>query len=626
MSRLQVALVQPNFKIGGGSFVGYWLPYSVGCLWSYANQYEWVQNSFTLKDIIFKREQPSNVVDRLQDCKVVFFSNYMWNWEYNKHVAKSLKEQNPNILIIFGGPQVTNRPQEEKFFDNHPYVDSIVLGEGEEMFVDILTSINNNDPLKDVYEGGRLVDLDIPSPYLTGVFDDIIANNTGYVFNGTLETNRGCPFACTFCDWGSLTYAKIKKFPIPKVIQELTWMAENQIDYVTIADANFGVFTDRDMEVTEKLVDLQNEYGYPKVVDATWYKNSSDEILEIVKKFISSGFNRGLTLSVQSMDMDVLEEIKRRNMEMSDLKMIFDKCNREGIPSYTELILGLPLETFESWKTGLCEVIKAGQHNAIESWLAQMLENAHMNLPAEIEKHGITTVVVENYVSGFEEEDNIHEKVNLVTGTRYMPTPKFIDSWLYAWVINNFHNYGWSQAIARLIYEKNGIEYEQTYDMLFQACLEDEGVVGDLIRTAKAQITFYLETGRSDGPGILQGFSGHTLMWEAQSDFHKNDKAIKDFVKKHLTQKHCDIDSHMYQHLLQFQNDYTTAEDTVYPYWSNTGYNFYEYINGIDKELTPTKNNYQFDIAEQVKGEEYYNRLYFRRRQGWGKSIISQNT
>ena len=112
----------------------------------------------------------------------------MWNWEYNKHVAQELKQANPNIIIVFGGPQVTNRPQEEMFFDFHPYVDSIVLGEGEEIFVDILHSLLENEPLKDVYEGGRLLDLDIPSPYLTGVFDDIIANNEGYVFNGTLET------------------------------------------------------------------------------------------------------------------------------------------------------------------------------------------------------------------------------------------------------------------------------------------------------------------------------------------------------------------------------------------------------------------------------------------------------
>jgi hypothetical protein len=405
---------------------------------------------------------------------------------------------------------------------------------------------------------------------------------------------------------------------MPKVLQELTWMAENKIEYVTVADVNFGVFTDRDMEVTEKLVELQNEYGYPKVVDATWYKNSSDEILEIVKKFISSGFNRGLTLSVQSMDTDVLEEIKRRNMEMSDLTMIFDKCNREGIPSYTELILGLPLETFETWKAGLCEVIKAGQHNAIESWLAQLLENAHMNLPEEIEKHGITTVVVENYISGFEEEDNIPEKVSLVTGTKYMPKPKFIESWLYAWVVNNFHNYGWSQAIARVIYKRNGIEYEETYDKIFQACQDDTGIVGHLFLKAKQNISYYLETGKA------KGFSGHTLMWEAQKDFHMNDKVIKDFVNKHLTQQYCKLDSYMYSRLLDFQSNYTTAEEIYYPFESAPGFNFYEYINNIESKLETTQHSYQFNIAEDVKGDEYYNRLYFRRRQGWGKSIITQ--
>ena len=621
----KIVLVQPNFKIGGGSFTGYWLPYSVGCLWSYASQYSWVTDEFEVQDIIYKREAPDKLVDRIQDSTVVFFSCYMWNWEYNKFLAQQLKQLNPEVKIVFGGPQVTNRPTEEKFFLNHPYVDSISLTEGEESFLAILKAIKNNEPLQDIYEGDRLVDLEIPSPYITGVFDKIMAEaEPGDVWNGTLETNRGCPFACTFCDWGSLTYAKIKKFPMPKVLQELTWMAENKIDYVTIADANFGVFTDRDLEVTEKLVELQNEYGYPKVVDATWYKNSSDQILEIVKKFISSGFNRGLTLSVQSMDMDVLEEIKRRNMEMSDLSMIFDKCNREGIPSYTELILGLPLETFETWKRGICEVIKAGQHNAIESWLAQMLENSHMNLPEELKKHGITTVVVENYVSGFEEEDNIPEKVNLVTGTKYMPTPKFIDSWLYAWVINNFHNYGWSQAIARLIYKINGTEYEETYDKLYQACIDDTGKVGELFRRAKEQLTFYLETGRSDGPGILQGFSGHTLMWEAQKDFHYNDAEIKNFVREHLTQEYCNLDNVTYKHIVDFQTNYTTKDGTVYPYIMSPGFNFYEYINNIEQELVETQQQYKFDIAEDVTGDEYYNRLYFRRRQGWGKSLISK--
>ncbi len=374
-----ILLVQPNFRQGGDNFDSYWLPYSIACLWSYASQYDWVKNNFSVADIIFKRENPQSLVQRVSDVDLAFFSSYMWNWEWTKHLSQQLKQANPNIVIVAGGPQVTNKPDETSFFENHPYIDAISLNEGEQTFVEILKNIKEKKPLKKIYQGGRLDDLDIPSPYLTGVFDKILADNPDVQWNGTLETNRGCPFACTFCDWGSLTYAKIKKFPMPKVIQELTWMAEHKIEYVTIADANFGVFTDRDLEVTERLVELQNKYGYPKVVDATWYKNSSDEILEIVKKFIGSGFNRGLTLSVQSMDMDVLTEIRRRNMEISDLKLIFDKCNTEGIPSYTELILGLPKETFNSWRRGLCEVIEAGQHNAIESWLAQMLENAELN-------------------------------------------------------------------------------------------------------------------------------------------------------------------------------------------------------------------------------------------------------
>ena len=392
----KVLLVQPNFKIGLGSFVGYWLPYSVGCLWSYGNQFDVVNQNFELHDLIFRREDPDTLVERVKDSDIAFFSCYMWNWEYNKEIAHRLKAYNPEITIVFGGPQVTNRPEEEKFFDNHPYVDVISLNEGEETFVEILETFHNKEPLKQIYLGGRLDDLEIPSPYTTGVFDKIYKDNPDVVWNGTLETNRGCPFACTFCDWGSLTYAKIRKFPMPKVLQELVWMAEHKVDYVTIADANFGVFTDRDLEVTEELVKLQDKYGFPKVVDATWYKNSSDEILEIVKKFISSGFNRGLTLSVQSMDMDVLTEIRRRNMEISDLKMIFDKCNKENIPSYTELILGLPLETFNSWRRGLCEVIEAGQHNAIESWLAQLLENAHMNKPEEKEKERLVKGMKKN--------------------------------------------------------------------------------------------------------------------------------------------------------------------------------------------------------------------------------------
>ena len=619
MSKLQdVILLQPNFKIGFGEFTGYWLPYSVGCLWSFAMENSKYIDNFNLVDLIFRRENPDKLVDRISNLDAAFFSCYMWNWEYTKVVAAKIKRKFPKCKIIFGGPQVTHRPSDKMFFLHHPYVDSIVLGEGEEAFVEILASLNDGKDLDKIYRGNRLVDLDIPSPYLLGVFDKIIEENPGVFWNGTLETNRGCPFACTFCDWGSLTYAKIKKFPEPKVFQELEWMALNKMDYVTIADANFGVFYDRDMAFTKKLVELQNTYGHPKVVDATWYKNSSEKVLEIVKLFISSGFNRGLTLSVQSMDENVLETIKRRNMEMSKLKLIFDQCIKENIPSYTELILGLPNETYETWKRGICEVIEVGQHNAIESWLAQLLENAELNQPEQREEHGITTIVVENYITGHEEEDNIPEKVELVTGTKTMPQDDFIKSWLYSWMVNNFHNYGWSQAITRFLRKHKNYSYEYCYDLLFDRIRSDDGVVRRLYEETKQQITEYLETGETSGS------SGHTLMWDSQKHFHTNREEIINFVESVFTEEFCDINSDMMKELLDFQRHFTTEYGVSYPYQKTFNYNFHDYIADSEVGLHNSTHTHVIDISERVESlDEYLNRLYFRRRQGWGKSKIT---
>ena len=615
---LNLYLCQPNFRFGIAGKTGYWIPYSIGCLWSYASQFDDIKDNVALKDIIFRRENVDTLVDRLEDPDIIAFSCYMWNWEWSKEVAQRVKERYPKCKIVFGGPQVTDRPKEEEFFKHHPYVDTISLAEGELSFTDMLRNLINGKLIEKIYNYPRLTDLEIPSPYLTGVFKTILEDNPDVIWNGTLETNRGCPFACTFCDWGGLTYSKLKKFPEEKVLQELHWMAQNKMDYVTIADANFGVFLDRDMKFTEELVALQKEYGYPQVVDATWYKNSSEEIMEIVKKFISSGFNRGLTLSVQSMDMDVLEEIKRRNMEFSNLKHIFDICNREQIPSYTELILGLPKETFESWSHGLCEVIEMGQHNAIESWLAQLLENSHLNTPGQRAEHEIDTVVVKDYISGFEEEDGISESVTLVRGTKDMPMPKFIDSWLYAWMINNFHNYGWTQIISRFLRKYNGLTYLEFYNRLWVLIQEDDGFVKELFDKAKTQLTEYLDT------GIADGFSGHTLMWSAQSDFHEEPQKILEFVDKACSKEWLDLPDKYFSQLMKFQTFFVTHYQFEYPLKMEFGYNFMEYINDDNVELVKDQTEYSLDLLMPCDSkEEYLDRIYYKRRQGWGKVLIS---
>ena len=611
----RVLLVQPNFKIGVGSLQGYWLPYSVGCLWSYAKQYDFVNENFELADIVFKRENIDKLLERIEKIDLCFLSCYMWNWEYNKALAQEIKIKYPECRVIMGGPQVTDKP-DDSFFNRYNFVDTVCLTEGEETFVKILQTVIDNKPLERVYQGARLNDLEIPSPFLSGVFDDILANNPEYVFNATLETNRGCPFQCTFCDWGSLTYAKIRKFALEKVFAELEWMAKNKIDFVTVADANFGVFFDRDMAITDEILRLQKIYGFPKVVDATWYKNATEKVLQIVKKFTTGGFNRGMTLSVQSMDDNVLASIKRKNMEISSLKDIFQKCNKEGIQSYTEMIVGLPEETYDTWADGLCNIIEAGQHGAIESWLLQLLENAELNRQEQRELHGIQTVIAEGYVSGFEEEDNISENAELVVGTKYMPNEKMVESWLYSWMINNFHCFGWTQVYTRYAYT-TGVTYRSMYDKLLDAIKKDNDIVGTLYKQAKLNISYYLKHGKS------LNFDGHTMLWDAQKSFHVNRKKIIEFVDN-VFRNIINEDEDLFLELKKYQMNFTTDPYRSYPYESSYNYDFAEFFRAPNK-LIKKNITYRIDIAEKnLSTEEYISRLYYRRRQGWGKSIIEE--
>ena len=97
----------------------------------------------------------------------------------------------------------------------------------------------------------RIADLNtLPSPYISGVFDDLFDDR--YNFHAVWETNRGCPYACTFCDWGSATMSKVRTFPEDRLQKEIDWFADHRIQWIYGADANFGILP-RDETIAEWL-------------------------------------------------------------------------------------------------------------------------------------------------------------------------------------------------------------------------------------------------------------------------------------------------------------------------------------------------------------------------------------
>jgi putative methyltransferase len=487
-----VYLYAPNFISGIGSVTTVWLPYAVGAIWSYAVTNPRVKDNFNLAGFGILRDPVDQVVNSLDCPSICAFSNYVWNEQYNLHLSRVIKQRYPECTIIFGGPSIPNGEDDHRAWRaENSWIDITIRYEGEHAFQEVLLDILDGRPKRD-YVAQRLFDLDVPSPYLTGLFDDLVKDRR-HQYAMTFETNRGCPFACTFCDWGGLTYSKIKSFPLEKVFAEIEWAGKNGIEFVMLTDANFGVFPDRDRAIVQKLVETKRQYGFPQQLQTNWYKNSNQTILDIAQELTAEGLNRGLTLSVQSMNDATLTAIKRKNMRINDLSTLFQDCNRRQIPFYTELILGLPEETLDSWRQGHFELLEMGQHGCVFVFPVELLRNSA--LVDDQEKYGITVTEINDYWQC--ELSGINERQSIITGTSTLSTEDFVNATIFSWMIVTFHHHGWCEMYARYL-RSQGWSFQQIYESL-EAWLPSDEYFNQQMQTIRVDVEKFFHSGQSAG-------------------------------------------------------------------------------------------------------------------------------
>jgi radical SAM superfamily enzyme YgiQ (UPF0313 family) len=596
-------LFQPQYTVEYQAEKNYWIPYSIGCVWSYSAQFADIQDNIDCKDIFFKRNLHEDVLAALHSPDICAFSCYQWNKNYSLQLAEKIKQRWPNCVIVFGGPEV------DVTFLNNSYINTVILGEGELAFLDLLRNVIANNKILDVYKKQRLENLDIPSPYTNGIFDRIIQNNPGTKWATTLETNRGCPFSCTFCDWGSLTYSKIKRFELTRVAEDLEWISNNPISYIFCADANFGIFKERDLEIAKMVRDTGKKNKNLESFNATFNKNNNEWSFEILK--ILKGLNRGFTVSVQSMNQDTLKAIKRDNLDINDLKKIFNLCQQHQVNSYTELILGLPLETKETFINGLCELLELGQHNHIEIWFTDLLVNSDLATPISQLNYKIKTITTANYLTLNTEEDLYREDIQLVCQTNTMTTPDMIDSFMYGWIIINLHLQGYTQLTSRFYNQKYNIKFRTFYNMLIDLFKKDT-ILGPIYDEVKNNVDLLLYKGT-----LPKNLSGHNLIFcNGQLLYeHKNqifsllDQTVKRLV--HPSQYHHDV--------VKLQSLAIFDQKISYPVTVDLSPNLLDTNNAtnciyvIDSKVT-NKDLQQFD-----------NFYYTLRRKGALKNLIMQN-
>ncbi len=500
-----VQLAQVNHRYGGNKV---WFPYSAGLIQANARAQNDLKEEYHFAMPIFMREDPARVTSEMDSPDVVGISSYIWNWEWSKALASEVKRQYPKSLVVMGGPQVPN--WSDGFFENHPYVDIIVHGEGEVTFANILRERLRESPdysnVRGITynDGGtsrrtspqprsteRGVDQngnptphleEIVSPYLSGEFDGLLKRHPDLEFHVTSETHRGCPYSCDFCDWGSATYQHLEKFSDERVRAEYDWISNNKIEFVYNADANFIIFP-RDEALTDYLIELNQRTGFPKQLRANWAKNVHERIFDTAKKLNKAQMDLGVTIALQSLNPDTLDAIHRRNIKHP--AEMAKKYRDAGIPTYTEIIIPLPMETYETFTQGLELLLEREQHRGINIYQCMLLPNSEMSHPEYVKKYGIKSIdspILQNHSTPG--TDPVQERTIYAISTNTQSVDDFKRAFLFGWAVQAFHSLGLTQEIA--IHLKNkGVSYREFYEGMLSE--KPETIVGrEAIETRKS--------------------------------------------------------------------------------------------------------------------------------------------
>lgn len=342
---------------------------------------------------------------------ILGLSNYAWNQRVDIEMFRILASLNPNSLKVLGGPNLPlDLESQKQFLDKYQEVDIYVPVEGEVGFSNVVERVLEASSEQEIKkkilskpiegcisrdENGRLQysnsvirikDLDeIPSPYTSGFLDKFFDGK----LSPMIQTNRGCPFSCTFCVDGTDLVKKVNQFSIQRVEEEINYIAKHvpkNIHSLFISDLNFGMYP-RDLEICDRISEIQNKYDYPLYVKSTTGKNNKERIINAIKRLNGT---MNLTMSVQSLDQQVLTNIRRQNISVDHMLALVPVIEEAGLVTESEVILGLPGETYESHIKTLRDLVRAKVAD-ISVYTCMLLPGSELNTPEQRKKWNLQT-------------------------------------------------------------------------------------------------------------------------------------------------------------------------------------------------------------------------------------------
>lgn len=356
---------------------------------------------------IYSSEYLDQIKKILRELKPDIFaiSLYVWNYRLAYDVAEWVKEEFPNCIVISGGPHQYFK-HDINWFKNHPYLDASLPGDcyGELCFKELL---DNYDDETNSVDWETVTDIVYPSrgrnvktslkkmshgdkkkfhydwsalhSQFTGLSEFIEYQKSVFpdsLLLAVIETTRGCPYGCTYCDWGGGTATTVIKKSIDNVKLDVDAVSQFNLTFLYFADANFGIFGDRDIEIIEYLVKRKQETGQSFKIGYGGFAKTENR-LNAIRDILSIDFKNSLSLtkelklSLQTLDDNILENIDRKNINLEKQLEVFKPLARDKqMPVYVEMIMGLPGITLDIYHHELNEL---GKHNLSVQWFEWIL-------------------------------------------------------------------------------------------------------------------------------------------------------------------------------------------------------------------------------------------------------------
>ncbi len=270
-------------------------------------------------------------------------------------VVRDIKEIDPAIITVMGGPHVTFRA--EATLMEHPELDAIVLGEGEETIAKLARAIEKGgrwnsikglafrDAARIVHTGHKQPGIDINGLPLPARHLLPLGRYRALNLSISMTTSRGCPFKCIFCVGRKMVGAKVRYRDPVKVVDEMESLAAYGFSQINLADDLFTANAGHCTAVCDEILNRGLSVKW------TSFARVDTVSLEVLEKMRAAGCT-AVSFGVETGSPAILKTI-RKGITLDQVIDAVKLCTKAGLQPYASFILGLPGETEKTLKETL---------------------------------------------------------------------------------------------------------------------------------------------------------------------------------------------------------------------------------------------------------------------------------